>query len=159
MVYSGILPICKDETGLATVLSHEIAHIVAGHLAEDASKRTVIGIASIPTWPTMILATFGIMFYGPFTLVALVWSGALGGAAMWSSRTRESEADFIGLVIMSRAGYDIRQAVKFWERMKNQTDADLAQKYGKGGKAAQEPELFSTHPHVREEYGFCRYAD
>jgi predicted Zn-dependent protease len=55
---------------------------------------------------------------------------------------------------MSRAGYDIREAVGFWERMKNQTDADLAQKYGKGGKAAQEPELFSTHPHVREEYGF-----
>lgn len=111
-VYTGILPITKDEAGLATVLGHEIAHAVARHGGERMSQALVIqqGESLVgstvstnnPTWQAAAkLAYGGIAKYGvelPF------------------SRSQESEADQIGLRYMARAGYDPEAAVQFWQR-------------------------------------------
>jgi len=119
MVYMGILPVCEDESGIATVLSHEIGHVLASHSAEQASSFLFFGIASIPTWPIMGLAALGIVIE-ELVVVCTIYLLPILGAGAFFSRKRESEADYIGLVIMAKAGYDIRTAVGFWERMKEE---------------------------------------
>jgi metalloendopeptidase OMA1, mitochondrial len=111
-VYTGILPITKDEAGLATVLGHEIAHAVARHGGERMSEAMVIqtggsllgmGLAKTdPRWQAAAQLAYGV--------------GAKVGAELPHSRSQESEADHIGLIYMARAGYDPEQTVKFWER-------------------------------------------
>jgi predicted Zn-dependent protease len=111
-VYTGILPITKDEAGLATVLGHEIAHAVARHGGERMSQAMVIqtggsllgmGLAKTdPRWQAAAQLAYGV--------------GAKVGAELPHSRAQESEADHIGLIYMARAGFDPEQTVKFWER-------------------------------------------
>lgn len=110
-VYTGILPITKDEAGLATVLGHEVAHATAHHGAERMSQEMVaqgigqaaqLGLsASDPRWQTAFQAAYPV-------------GSQL--ALLRYSRTDESEADRIGLHYMARAGYDPENAVTFWER-------------------------------------------
>jgi predicted Zn-dependent protease len=130
VVYTGILPITKDETGLAVVMGHEIAHAIAEHGNERMSQG--------------LLTQFGGMALAkaiedkPQETQAL-WMGAFGlgaqvGVLLPYSRLHESEADRLGLTFMAMAGYDPRQAVDFWQRM-----SEL-----KGGQAP--PEFLSTHP-------------
>ena len=130
VVYTGILPIAQNETGLAVVMGHEIAHAVAEHGSERMSQQ--------------MLAQLG----GTALQVALqekpqetqaLWMTAYGvgsqlGALLPYSRLQESEADHLGLVFMAMAGYDPRAATGFWQRMAGQ----------KGGQAP--PEFLSTHP-------------
>ena len=111
-VYTGILPITKDEAGLAAVLGHEIAHAVARHGGERMSEAMVLqtggsllGIGLANSDPRLQAAAQ--LAYGVGTQV---------GAELPHSRAQESEADHIGLIYMARAGYDPEQAVKFWER-------------------------------------------
>lgn len=130
VIYTGILPVTKDETGLAVVMGHEIAHAVAKHGSERMSQGLVaqglgtalsVALASEPeTTQQLWMTAFGV--------------GAQYGALLPFSRTQESEADHLGLVFMAMAGYDPRAAVPFWERM--------AEASG-GGKP---PEFMSTHP-------------
>jgi predicted Zn-dependent protease len=111
-VYSGILPVTKDEAGLATVLGHEIAHAVARHGGERMSQAMVIqtggsllgiGMANTdPRWQAAAQLAYGL--------------GSKVGAELPHSRSQESEADHIGLIYMARAGYDPEAAVQFWER-------------------------------------------
>jgi len=124
-VYTGILPVTADETGLAVVLGHEIAHAVARHgterMSTQSSAQLVIGLAA-SQWKDLaqyeeLLGVAANMF------VFLPWG-----------REHELEADRIGLVYMARAGYDPRQAIDFWKRMAAQS----------AGKAP--PEFLSTHP-------------
>ncbi len=128
-VYTGILPITRDETGLAAVLGHEIAHVVAHHGGERISQQAAVqGI-------TDILA--GMTSGSPAT-VQLV-SAALGagtsvGLLLPWSRQQESEADHIGLILMAKAGYDPGATVGLWQRM---------QQAAQGRKS---PEFLSTHP-------------
>jgi predicted Zn-dependent protease len=110
-VYKGILPITKDEAGLATVLGHEIAHAAAHHGAERMSEQMVLqtggsvvgGLtASDPRMQSLATTAFGL--------------GGQLGRTLPHSRKQESEADHIGLIYMAKAGYNPQEAVNFWQR-------------------------------------------
>ncbi len=111
-VYSGILPITKDEAGLATVIGHEVAHATAHHGAERMSQQmaaqaggTVVGaLVSGKSQATQALVG---QAYGAASQV---------GVLLPFSRKQEAEADYIGLLYMARAGYDPAAAVDFWQR-------------------------------------------
>jgi predicted Zn-dependent protease len=128
-VYSGILPVARDETGLAVVVGHEVAHAIAKHGGERMSQLLLVqmgGMAlskAVEEQPEktqqLLMLAFGI--------------GANVGVMLPYSRQHESEADRIGLVLMARAGYDPRTAVTFWQRMSQE-----------GGP--RPPEFLSTHP-------------
>lgn len=111
-IYTGILPITKDEAGLATVMGHEVAHAVARHGGERMSQAMVIqGGGSLlglgmqntdPKWQAAAQMAYG--------------AGSKLGAELPHSRAQESEADHIGLIYMAQAGYPPEAAVDFWKR-------------------------------------------
>ena len=128
VVYTGILPICKTDAGLATVMGHELSHALGQHGAERMSQAKLAeigvtaagaGVGGDPQERARVMqvlnagAKFGIMSYG---------------------RKHETEADHMGLLLMATAGYDPEESIKFWERMKAQSS---------GGR---QPEFLSTHP-------------
>lgn len=127
--YTGIMPICKDETGVAVVMGHEVAHAIANHGRERMSQQ--------------LLAQYGLTTLGAFIganpsagqelLMQAVGAGTNLGMLRFS-RDHESEADHIGLIFMTIAGYDPNEAPKFWERMTEMS----------GGQ--EPPEFISTHP-------------
>ncbi len=127
--YTGILPVCGDDTGIAVVMGHEVAHAIAEHGGERMSHQMAVqlgGMAlseAVKTKPEQTQA----IYMSAFAV------GAQYGALLPYSRTHESEADHMGLIFMAMAGYDPREAPKFWERMS-----------GGGGQAP--PEFMSTHP-------------
>jgi predicted Zn-dependent protease len=130
VVYTGILPITKDEPGLAVVMGHEIAHAVAEHGNERMSQGLVAELGG--------MALSKALEEKPEKTQQL-WMTAFGlgaqvGVLLPYSRLHENEADHLGLIFMAMAGYDPNTAVEFWQRM--------AEK--KGGLAP--PEFLSTHP-------------
>ena len=134
-IYTGILPITKDEAGLATVIGHEVAHAVAHHGSERMSESMVIqgssslfgvgmGLAKTdPKWQAATLIAYGVV--------------AQVGRELPHSRLQESEADRIGILYMARAGYDPEQSVAFWRRF-----SDFNAKQG----ANSTPGFLRTHP-------------
>jgi len=132
-IYTGILPITKDEGGMATVIGHEVAHAVARHGAERVSEGLLLqtggGIlgASIsnadPRTQGLVMTAYGL--------------GAKLGRELPHSRAQESEADRIGLIYMARAGYKPEAAINFWQRF-----ADYNRT--RGGNAT--PAFLRTHP-------------
>jgi predicted Zn-dependent protease len=105
-VYTGILPLTRDETGLAVVLGHEVSHALAHHGAERISDQTLV---SLP---------LAVILDGRSEESQALIQNAFGiGVALPFGREQESEADHIGLILMAKAGYDPRHAVEFWERM------------------------------------------
>jgi metalloendopeptidase OMA1, mitochondrial len=128
-VYSGILPVTDDETGLAVVLGHEIGHVLARHGAERISRSqlTQLGVGLAAT----ILG--GQDPASQQMVGTLLGAGAQYGVELPFSREQESEADRLGLILMAKAGYDPRKAAAFWKRMS-----------AKGGGAP--PEFLSGHP-------------
>jgi len=130
VVYSGILPLTKTETGLAVVMGHEIAHAIAEHGNERMSQQMLVQMggtalsAAMRTKPAETQQLW-MQVYG---------LGAQYGAVLPYSRLHESEADKLGLIFMAIAGYDPREAVSFWQRMSE----------NKKGQAP--PEFMSTHP-------------
>lgn len=127
-VYSGIIPLVRNDDGLAAVLGHEIAHNVADHIGERMSQS--IGVNALMYSLVLLSAAFG---GAPF--VMQIFGGTLMDIAFGRpmSRLQESEADYIGLMMMAEACYDPREAAGFWRRM------DKAQKEAP-------PEWMSTHP-------------
>lgn len=126
--YTGILPITKDETGIAVVMGHEIAHAVASHARERMSNGMAINLG--------LSAFSAAMGQNPtLTQQILLQSVGMGSelGMLSFSRKHELEADEMGLIFMAMAGYDPRQAPVFWERMASA-----------GG--AVPPEFLSTHP-------------
>jgi predicted Zn-dependent protease len=117
-VYTGILPVTKDATGLAVVMGHEIGHAVARHGTERMTQQ--MGIETVLAWLAGDYA--GLAGQAAQFLVFMPWG-----------RKQELEADHIGLMYMARAGYDPRQAVEFWKRMA-------------AGSQGAPPEFLSTHP-------------
>jgi predicted Zn-dependent protease len=127
-VYTGILPVAADSDGLAVVMGHEIAHVIARHGAERMSQ----GLAAELGAGVLGAAAGG----GPSgnLLLAAYGLGTQLGVLLPYSRTQESEADHIGLILMAKAGYDPRAAEGFWQRMARASSG--------GGP----PEFLSTHP-------------
>ncbi|SHJ80478.1 M48 family metallopeptidase [Flavobacterium haoranii] len=127
--YTGILPICKDDAGIAAVMGHEVAHALANHgqqrmsaglLQQLGAVGTQIAIGNkSPETQAMIMQAYGV--------------GSNIGGMLPFSRSHESEADMIGLTLMAIAGYNPENAVALWERMS-----------ALGGQAP--PEILSTHP-------------
>ena len=120
-VFTGILPIARDETGLAVVLGHEIAHNVAHHSAERISNYGVGALLAI---------SMTILFDISGQFSNAIWNSIFN---LPNSRTQEREADHIGLLIMAESCYDPSKAVDLWTRM------DQAQQ-------VQVPQFMSTHP-------------
>ncbi len=129
-VYSGILPVTKDEAGLAVVVGHEIAHAIANHGGERMSQSLLIQLGGM----TLTEALKSKPQKTQQLMMAAYGLGSQYGVLLPYSRGNESEADRIGLILMARAGYDPAAAVSFWERMKN------------AGGGASAPEFMSTHP-------------
>lgn len=127
--YTGIMPICKDEAGVAVVMGHEVAHAIANHGRERMSQGLLAN--------GLLGTVSGAMGQNP-SLTQEVFMQAIGMGAQIGmlsfSRQHESEADRIGLIFMAIAGYDPHEAPKFWERM---TQA---------GGGAEPPQWLSTHP-------------
>jgi predicted Zn-dependent protease len=130
VVYTGILPITKTETGLAVVMGHEIAHAIAEHGNERMSQGLLAQLGG--TALSTALATRPSETQQLWMTVYGV--GAQYGALLPYSRLQETEADELGLIFMIMAGYDPNEAVGFWQRMSAQ----------KSGQAP--PEFLSTHP-------------
>jgi predicted Zn-dependent protease len=131
-VYTGILPITKNEAGLATVIGHEIAHAVARHGAERISHGMLVQLGGAG-----LSAALGSDAGATGDLVMQAYGiGAQLGVMLLYSRTQELEADELGLLYMARAGYDPREAIAFWKRF-------AAYNARRGGRP---PEFLSTHP-------------
>lgn len=128
-VYTGILPVARDATGLAVVVGHEVAHALANHGGERMSQLLLAQLGGMALSQAirqkpeetreLLMLAYGV--------------GANVGVLLPYSRRHESEADRIGLILMAQAGYDPQAAVPFWQRM----DA-------RGSGAP--PEFLSTHP-------------
>lgn len=131
-VYTGLLPITKDEAGLATVVGHEIAHAVARHGGERMSRAMVLQT----TGQVLGAATSKAKPLTQAAISTVYGLGAQLGGVLPHSRQQESEADEIGLIYMARAGYNPEAAIDFWGRFSNYTD-------GKGGGT---PWFLRTHP-------------
>lgn len=127
--YEGIMPLCKDDNGIAVVMGHEIAHAVAKHGNERMSQQLVIQLGGVAlsealktqkeTTQELALLAFGV--------------GSTLGVVLPYSRTHELEADELGLYFMAMAGYNPQTAPAFWERMQSSGSTRM-------------PEFLSTHP-------------
>ena len=129
VVYSGILPITKNENGLAVVVGHEIAHAVAKHSNERMSQALLAQLGG---------QTLAAALQQKPQETQQLWMGLFGvgvqlGAILPYSRLQEGEADHLGLIFMAMAGYDPNGAVEFWQRMSQHA-------------GAKPPEFLSTHP-------------
>ena len=129
VVYTGLLPLTVTESGLATVLGHEISHAVARHGSERMSDQMLLQLGSNALSTAMaqkpeqtrniVMTAFGV--------------GSQVGMILPFSRQNEYEADYMGMIFMAMAGYDPNESIPFWERMAKQ-----------GGQ--KPPEFLSTHP-------------
>ncbi len=130
VVYEGILPICQNEAGLAVVMGHEVAHVLARHGGERMSQQSAVnGVKTV----------VGYAMRNKEQVTKDMWLQAYGlateyGLVLPYSRKHETEADHIGLMLMADAGYDPAQAPKFWMR------------FAQAAKGPKPPEFLSTHP-------------
>ena len=130
-VYTGMLDVTKNDDGLAALMGHEIAHAVAKHSVERMSRGTLVSVGTT----LLDIATKGAISNvnrstGMDTVGLLSEIGIMNPF----NRKQESEADYLGLIFSSLSGFDIRETIKMWERMK------------KANKGKEPPEFLSTHP-------------
>lgn len=127
-IYTGILPVCANEAGLAAVMGHEIAHAIARHGAQRMSQSLIL---------SGLMAGASFSFSNHANRKEIMEALGLGtkvGITLPFSRNNESEADEIGLTLMAKAGYDPREAERFWNR------------FNKMKQGSQPLEILSTHP-------------
>ncbi len=137
-VFTGLLKYTKTEAGLATVMAHEVAHALQRHGAERYSRGILEQIGQLG-------ALAGAAVGGVDPGLAIGAMSAYGvGVALPNSRDQETEADFIGLQLMAKAGYDPKEAVPFWERMSGCPRKMIGKFCFRSQNAI--PEFLSTHP-------------
>lgn len=127
-VYTGILPITQNETGLAVVMGHEVSHALAGHGNERISQTMIAQYGGAILGSTISNGQWAQIFEQVYPIGAQVGLLAYG-------RKQELEADQMGLYLMGMAGYDPRQAIPFWNRME-----------AASANSQRPPEFLSTHP-------------
>ncbi|MCC7337511.1 MAG: M48 family metallopeptidase [Pirellulaceae bacterium] len=130
VVYDGILPVCENEAGLAVVMSHEVAHVLARHGGERMSQQTAVN---------GVQTAVGFVMRNKEQVSRDIFNKAYGMATTYGvvlpySRKHESEADHIGLMLMARAGYDPAEAPRFWTR------------FAAANTGEKPAEFLSTHP-------------
>jgi predicted Zn-dependent protease len=130
-VNTGLLKVAENQHQLATVIGHEVAHVLSQHANERVSQQFAVdqglGLINAIASPRSVTGQ---------TLMGLLGVGAQYGILLPYSRVQESEADILGLDLMAKAGFDPRESVKLWVNM------------GKAG-GGQPPEFLSTHPSDR----------
>jgi predicted Zn-dependent protease len=129
-VFTGLIPVAENDDQLATVLSHEIAHALAHHASERIAREQMYDRA-------MAVANGAIGSIAPGEsreLIGLLGAGAAARSLAYN-RQQESEADHIGLFLMTFAGYEPEQAIRFWEHMQQA-----------GAGHVHPPEILSDHP-------------
>ena len=130
-IYTGILDVTKNTNGLASVMGHEIAHAVAKHSVERASRGMLLNTST---------QLFDIFSGGKLSNINRITGmntvGLLSQIGIMNpfSRTQETEADYLGMIFASLSGFDIRETKKRWERMK------------KANKGKEPPQFMNTHP-------------
>ncbi|MCK9336682.1 MAG: M48 family metallopeptidase [Arcobacteraceae bacterium] len=140
VVYTGLLPVAKTDDALATVIAHEIGHAMARHGAERMSVGLVSGVVGVAANVAIAnkhpeyLQTFNIA-YG---------LGATYGVMLPYSRMQEYEADEIGIYLMNEVGYDLDEAIVFWEDMAKQS------------KGKNIPTFASTHPSNQDRIDYLK---
>jgi len=130
-VYTGMLPVARDDAGLAAVLGHEVAHAIARHGGERMSQQLAVQGATLATTQTLLAGR------DPATVQlvsAALGAGATVGLLLPWGRAQESEADHLGLIYMAKAGYHPRAARDLWVRM------------GEASRGREPYEFLSTHP-------------
>jgi len=128
--YTGIMPICRDDDGVAVVMGHEVAHAVARHGNERMSQNMMLQMGGM---------ALEVALQSKPQETQQLWMSAFGAGAQYGvllpfSRGQESEADHLGLIFMAMAGYDPHHAVEFWQRMASSSQGQ------------KPPEFMSTHP-------------
>ena len=132
--YTGIMPITKNDNGIASIMGHEIAHAFARHTVEKLTQASIIG------WTTEILGAsqYAKILRKNVDLLGMninIYSSLVNyGILLPFSRSMESEADYMGLVFMNLSGFDMQESIKVWERMQDLT------------KGESSPEFMSSHP-------------
>jgi len=125
IVFTGILPVARDDAGLATIIGHEVGHVMAHHTAERISQDQLLSVLAVAAGAAG----------GGDLAVAAVGLGGQVGVLLPYSRAHETEADHIGLLLMAKGGYDPRESVALWQRMSEAS-----------GGSERGPEFLSTHP-------------
>jgi metalloendopeptidase OMA1, mitochondrial len=129
VVYTGLIPVAQNEAGLATVLGHEMAHATSRHGSQRVFEQNLAQTAMAG-----VAGSLSDMDYEKQrAILGALGAGAQFGVLMPFSRKHESEADHIGLLYISRGGYDPRESIRFWKRMEE-------------ASGSQPPEFLSSHP-------------
>ena len=130
-IYTGILEVTKNKNGLASVMGHEIAHAVAKHSVERASRSVLLN-----TGTRLIDIFSGGKLSQVNRVTGMNTVGLLSQIGLMNPFTRgqETEADYLGMIFSSLSGYDIRETKELWKRMKE------------SNKGKEQPEFMSTHP-------------
>lgn len=129
VVYTGILPVCETDAGLAVVMGHEISHALGSHGAERMAHQQIAQVGVLASG-----SSIGNLSYEERARLMQVLNAGATYGILGYSRKHESEADKMGIYLMAAAGYDPREAALFWERM------------SKLSKSGGPPEFMSTHP-------------
>ncbi len=130
-VYTGIFPVAKNEAGLAAIIGHEVVHALARHGAERMSQGLLAQLGLEAAY--LALGAHSASPVATEVTMAALGLGVNVGVMLPFSRSHESEADYVGLLLAAQAGYDPREAVRVWERMEQ-------------ASKGQPPEFLSTHP-------------
>ncbi|MFU8892545.1 MAG: M48 family metallopeptidase [Luteolibacter sp.] len=135
-IHTGLFRIVKDDAMLATVIGHEIGHVVARHGAERASQGMLVQLGGTAL-NAGLSSQSGMSPGAASTILGAYGAGAQLGVILPYSRVQEYEADRLGLIYMARAGYDPRAALRFWKAFRE---------YSRQRGGSQTPVYLRTHP-------------